>query len=533
MAVGRASWAKEGLSRSWTVLLEQKKRYPRPWTVLLEQKKGFPDRGQCFLSRRSGIHDRGRCFLGKRSTFHDRERMAGGIFGRNRTESLRDTILCVLLRRFFKEDSIMDISDLYELFIHHRQVSTDSRNCPKNCLFFALKGERFDGNKYAKDALEAGAAYAIIDDPKYAIGDRCILVDDALRALQQLAHRHRKALGTPLIAVTGTNGKTTTKELLAAVLSTKYNVLYTEGNLNNAIGVPLTLLRLTIDHEMAVIEMGANHPGEIKALCEIAAPNYGLITNVGRAHLEGFGSFEGVLHTKGELYDYLRHTHGKIFIQKENKDLQSIAKGLEQITYGQAEGDFAVGHVVSADPYLTFDWKQQGKVHTVETHLIGNYNLDNLLAAVAAGRYFKIPAERISRAIAAYEPTNHRSQLLRTAKNEVIVDAYNANPSSMKAALDNFARMTCQPKAVILGDMYELGETSDALHQEVVDQLQATGIEQALLCGPHFSQTKNAYETFATTDALRARLAEHPLEGYHILLKGSHAMALESLIELL
>ena len=427
----------------------------------------------------------------------------------------------------------MDISDLYELFIHHRQVSTDSRNCPKNCLFFALKGERFDGNKYAKDALEAGAAYAIIDDPKYAIGDRCILVDDALRALQQLAHRHRKALGTPLIAVTGTNGKTTTKELLAAVLSTKYNVLYTEGNLNNAIGVPLTLLRLTIDHEMAVIEMGANHPGEIKALCEIAAPNYGLITNVGQAHLEGFGSFEGVLHTKGELYDYLRHTHGKIFIQKENKDLQSIAKGLEQITYGQAEGDFAVGHVVSADPYLTFDWKQQGKVHTVETHLIGNYNLDNLLAAVAAGRYFKIPAERISRAIAAYEPTNHRSQLLRTAKNEVIVDAYNANPSSMKAALDNFARMTCQPKAVILGDMYELGETSDALHQEVVDQLQTAGIELALLCGPHFSQTKNAYETFATTDELRARLAERPLEGYHILLKGSHAMALESLIELL
>lgn len=425
----------------------------------------------------------------------------------------------------------MDISDLYELFIHHRQVSTDSRNCPKNGLFFALKGARFDGNKYAEEALKAGAAYAIIDDPAYAMGDRCILVDNTLKTLQQLAHRHRKALGTPLIAVTGTNGKTTTKELLAAVLSTKYNVLYTEGNLNNEIGVPLTLLRLTIDHEMAVVEMGANHPGEIKALCEIAAPNYGVITNVGQAHLEGFGSFEGVLHTKGELYDYLRHTHGKIFIQKENAALQSIAKGLEQITYGQVEGDFAVGHVVSADPYLMFDWKQQGKVHTVETHLIGNYNLNNLLVAVAAGRYFKIPAERISRAIAAYEPTNHRSQLLQTARNEVIVDAYNANPSSMQAALDNFARLTCQPKAVILGDMYELGEQSDALHQEIVDQLQTTGIDTVWLCGPHFAQTKNEYKTFPTTAELQDYLKAHPLEGYHILLKGSHAMAFESLIE--
>lgn len=427
----------------------------------------------------------------------------------------------------------MNITDLYELFVHHRTVTTDSRNCPAGSLFFALKGERFDGNQYAEAALAKGAAYAIIDNPKYQTGERTILVEDSLKALQQLAHRHRKALGTPVIGVTGTNGKTTTKELLAAVLSTKYNVLATEGNLNNQIGVPLTLLRLTIDHEMAVVEMGASHPGDIKELVEIASPNYGLITNVGRAHLEGFGSFENVLKTKGELFDYLRHTHGKIFIKKENRDLQSIAKGLEQITYGQLEDNFAVGHVLSCDPFLTFDWKQQGKIHTVETHLIGNYNIDNVLAAVAVGRYFKIPAERISRAIAAYEPTNNRSQLKETGKNRLIIDAYNANPSSMKAALDNFAQLKDSPKALILGDMRELGETSDALHQEVIGQIQRYGFDKVLLCGEHFSRVGGMYETFASTDALMEHLKQHPLEGYCLLLKGSHSLSLEKVVELL
>ena len=300
---------------------------------------------------------------------------------------------------------------------------------------------------------------------------------------------HRKILGIPIIGITGTNGKTTTKELIAAVLSTKYNTLYTEGNLNNQIGVPLTLLRLDNDHEMAVIEMGANHPGDIKELVEIVAPNYGIITNIGCAHLEGFGSLEGVIQTKGELYDYLRHTKGKIFIQHENKILQQIAKGLEQISYGQEEGDFTVGHVVSCNPFLTFDWKQQGKVHVVDTHLIGAYNLDNILAAIAVGRYFKIPAERISRSIATYEPTNNRSQWKETEKNHLIIDAYNANPSSMKLALENFAQMDVTPKAVILGDMRELGPTSDELHQEVAHQLQRSGFDQVLLCGEHFSRT--------------------------------------------
>ena len=427
----------------------------------------------------------------------------------------------------------MNLNELYELFLHHEKITTDSRHCPANSLFFALKGERFDGNQYAAKALEAGAAYAIIDNPKYLSGDRMILVDNVLDCLQQLAHRHRKALGIPVIGITGTNGKTTTKELLASVLATKFNVLATEGNLNNQIGVPLTLLRMNPYHEIAVVEMGASHPGDIDELVHIVAPNYGLITNVGCAHLEGFGSFEGVLHTKGELYDYLRHTNGKIFINQENKDLMGIAHGLEQITYGQHEGAFAVGHVVESNPFLTFDWKQQGKIHVVETHLVGAYNIDNVLAAVAVGRYFKIPAERISRAIAAYEPTNNRSQYKKTERNDLIIDAYNANPTSMKAALDNFASLPVHPKAVVLGDMLELGKTSDELHSGIVRQLQAEAFDKVYLCGQHFARTADGFPSFTTTEELIAALRQDKLEGYHILIKGSHSMGLENVVELL
>ena len=321
---------------------------------------------------------------------------------------------------------------------------------------------------------------------------------------------------------------------MAAVLSTKYNLLYTEGNLNNHIGVPLTLLRLTHDHEMAVIEMGASHPGDIKELVDIAQPNYGIITNVGRAHLEGFGSFEGVIKTKGELYDYLRRTKGKIFINQDNKYLTEIAKGIEPVTYGSDETAFAWGCVVGNNPYLTFEWKQQGKIHTVETRLIGSYNLDNALAAVAVGRFFKIPAERISRAIAAYEPTNNRSQLKKTENNELIIDAYNANPSSMKVALDNFATMPVSPKALILGDMRELGPTSDELHTEVIAWIKEGNYDKVFLCGEHFQKAagKN-FNTYATTEELIEALRKKPLKGYHVLIKGSHGMALEKTIEVL
>ena len=427
----------------------------------------------------------------------------------------------------------MSIIDLYDLFIHNPQITTDSRNCPKGSIFFALKGDKFDGNQYAGKALASGCVYAVIDNPDYYIGERTILVDNVLKTLQQLAHHHRKVLGLPIIGITGTNGKTTTKELLAAVLSTKFNLLYTEGNFNNHIGVPLTLLRLTHDHEMAVIEMGASHPGDIKELVDIVHPNYGIITNVGRAHLEGFGSFEGVIRTKGELYDYIRRSKGKIFIKKENEYLQSIAKGIEQITYGNGDDAFASGQVVGCDPFLVFNWKQQGKLHTVETHMIGSYNLDNVLAAVAVGRFFKIPAERISRAIAAYEPTNNRSQFKKTENNELIIDAYNANPSSMKVALDNFITMPVQPKAIILGDMRELGPTSDELHAEVVEQIKKGQFDKVFLCGEHFSKVGKEFSPFATTEAMVEELRKQPLKGYHILIKGSHSMGLEKLADIL
>ena len=427
----------------------------------------------------------------------------------------------------------MSIIDLYDLFIHNPQITTDSRNCPKGSIFFALKGDKFDGNQYAGKALASGCVYAVIDNPDYYIGERTILVDNVLKTLQQLAHHHRKVLGLPIIGITGTNGKTTTKELLAAVLSTKFNLLYTEGNFNNHIGVPLTLLRLTHDHEMAVIEMGASHPGDIKELVDIVHPNYGIITNVGRAHLEGFGSFEGVIRTKGELYDYIRRSKGKIFIKKENEYLQSIAKGIEQITYGNGDDAFASGQVVSCDPFLVFNWKQQGKLHTVETHMIGSYNLDNVLAAVSVGRFFKIPAERISRAIAAYEPTNNRSQFKKTENNELIIDAYNANPSSMKVALDNFITMPVQPKAIILGDMRELGPTSDELHAEVVEQIKKGQFDKVFLCGEHFSKVGKEFSPFATTEAMVEELRKQPLKGYHILIKGSHSMGLEKLADIL
>ena len=427
----------------------------------------------------------------------------------------------------------MSIIDLYDLFIHNPQITTDSRNCPKGSIFFALKGDKFDGNQYAGKALASGCVYAVIDNPDYYIGERTILVDNVLKTLQQLAHHHRKVLGLPIIGITGTNGKTTTKELLAAVLSTKFNLLYTEGNFNNHIGVPLTLLRLTHDHEMAVIEMGASHPGDIKELVDIVHPNYGIITNVGRAHLEGFGSFEGVIRTKGELYDYIRRSKGKIFIKKENEYLQSIAKGIEQITYGNGDDAFASGQVVSCDPFLVFNWKQQGKLHTVETHMIGSYNLDNVLAAVAVGRFFKIPAERISRAIAAYEPTNNRSQFKKTENNELIIDAYNANPSSMKVALDNFITMPVQPKAIILGDMRELGPTSDELHAEVVEQIKKGQFDKVFLCGEHFSKVGKEFSPFATTEAMTEELRRQPLKGYHISINGSHSMGVEKLADIL
>lgn len=427
----------------------------------------------------------------------------------------------------------MSIYSLYKLFVQHPVITTDSRKTPINSLFFALKGDNFDGNAYAEKALNAGSAYAIIDDPKYMKGERTILVDDVLSTMQTLAAHHRKVLDIPVIGITGSNGKTTTKELVAAVLSSKFNLLYTEGNLNNHIGVPLTLLRLTHDHEMAIIEMGANHVGEIAELCKIAQPNYGIITNIGKSHLEGFGSIEGVTQAKGELYEYLRKTNGTAFVDTDSAILKTISRGLQIIPYGSTADVFAYGKLIEADPFMVFEWKQQGKIHTVNTQLVGGYNLKNALAAVAVGRTLKIPAERISRAIAAYEPTNNRSQLVQTNNNKLIIDAYNANPSSMKLALENFSAMLAEKKALILGGMKELGETSQTLHEEILKQVDGMDIDVIYLCGEPFAFAADKYTWFENVEKLREHLKEHPLKGYQVFIKGSNSIGLEKTIDLL
>lgn len=427
----------------------------------------------------------------------------------------------------------MEIAELYKCFMECGKVTTDSRNCPEGSMFIALKGETFNGNAFAAQALKQGCRYAVIDESEYA-GEGTILVDNCLQALQQLANYHRRQLKTPVIGITGTNGKTTTKELISTVLSRKFNTLYTEGNFNNHIGVPLTLLRLTKEHEMAVVEMGANHPGEIKTLVHIAEPDYGIITNVGKAHLQGFGSFEGVIRTKGELYDFLRDKGGAtIFIQNENPYLNGIAEGLTCVRYGQTAGLYVSGELISCSPFLSFRWTAEGVSHEVNTHLIGSYNLDNMLAAAAIGRYFGVSDDDISSALASYLPHDNRSQLKETADNKLIVDAYNANPTSMMAALKNFRQVEAPHKMVILGDMKELGEASREEHQKVVDYLKECGFDRVVLVGPEFAAATHSYQTFQHVDEVLADIRMHKPQGYYILIKGSNSMKLSQLPEYL
>lgn len=427
----------------------------------------------------------------------------------------------------------MEIAELYKCFMECGKVTTDSRNCPEGSMFIALKGETFNGNAFAAQALKQGCRYAVIDESEYA-GEGTILVDNCLQALQQLANYHRRQLKTPVIGITGTNGKTTTKELISTVLSRKFNTLYTEGNFNNHIGVPLTLLRLTKEHEMAVVEMGANHPGEIKTLVHIAEPDYGIITNVGKAHLQGFGSFEGVIRTKGELYDFLRDKGGAtIFIQNENPYLNGIAEGLTCVRYGQTAGLYVSGELINCSPFLSFRWTAEGVSHEVNTHLIGSYNLDNMLAAAAIGRYFGVSDDDISSALASYLPHNNRSQLKETADNKLIVDAYNANPTSMMAALKNFRQIEAPHKMVILGDMKELGEASREEHQKVVDYLKECGFDRVVLVGPEFAAATHSYQTFQHVDEVLADIRIHKPQGYYILIKGSNSMKLSQLPEYL
>ena len=434
---------------------------------------------------------------------------------------------------------MIDIEVLYHCFKQSQGVTTDTRQCKEDMMFFALRGGNFDGNRYACEALEKGCSYVVVDNGEYVdlSDERVILVDNSLQVLQQLARHHRRMIGTTIVGITGTNGKTTTKELMAAVLKKKYHILYTQGNLNNHIGVPLTLLQLSANHEMAIVEIGANHIGDIKELVDIAEPDYGVITNVGLAHLQGFGSLEGVIRTKGELYDYLRTTERRtIFLNNDNEYLCAIAEGLTTVRYGQvADSSLSIhGEIIACDPYLRLRWRSGEAVwNEVATQLIGSYNLDNALCAAAVGCYFGVAVDDVSAALAEYTPTTNRSQLTKTERNTLIVDAYNANPTSMRAALDNFARMEVSRKMAILGDMKELGGATEEAHQAVVNRLDTCGFDEVWLVGEAFAQTLHTQRTFADVEAVKVALQEAPLEGYCILVKGSNSMRLATLVEYL
>ena len=433
----------------------------------------------------------------------------------------------------------MDIKELYKHYQEHPVVTTDSRDCPAGSIFIALKGETFDGNKFAASALEKGCSLAVVSDPEVAQGDsRMVLVPDTLQAYKDLAREHRRQFSIPIIGITGTNGKTTTKELTRAVLAQRFNVMATEGNFNNDVGVPKTVLRLRPEHEIAIVEMGASHPGDIETLAATAEPTCGLITNVGKAHLQGFGSFEGVVHTKGELYANLAERPGSIiFVNADNPHLMGIVpEGVETILYTQdASKEASVcGEVVACDPFLRLRWHEAGGPwHEVRTNLIGSYNLDNVLAAATVGLHFGVTPEQICAAIEGYVPSNNRSQLTETAHNHLIVDAYNANPTSMAAALDNFSLMAVSPKMAILGEMRELGASSAEEHRRVVERLGSCPFDVVWLVGDEFATIDCPYRKFHDVEEVKAAIAaEHP-DGYYILIKGSNGNKLFQLPELL
>jgi UDP-N-acetylmuramoyl-tripeptide--D-alanyl-D-alanine ligase len=440
----------------------------------------------------------------------------------------------------------MDIKELYKLYQQHPCITTDSRNCPEGSIFLALRGESFDGNKYALQALEKGCSYAIVDEDIDEPSSHLLKVDDCLQTYKDLAREHRRQFNIPVVGITGTNGKTTTKELIRAVLSECYNVMATEGNFNNDVGVPKTLFRLTDEHDIAVVEMGASHPGDIKTLVETAEPNCGLITNVGRAHLQGFGSFEGVCKTKGELYDFLVSHDCPIFINRDNEHLMQMIQERGQqpdlYFYGQSDNqDILIrGEVVSCAPFLKFRWREQdaetgftSEWMEVQTHLIGAYNLDNMLAAITVGYVNNIPFEQINHALENYVPTNNRSQLTETEKNHLIVDAYNANPTSMKAALDNFRLMEVSPKMAILGKMGELGDVSDEEHQKIIKLLEEARFDEVWLVGEEFQKANSSFRTFANVNEVKAAIAQEQPQGRYILIKGSNSTHLYELPALL
>ena len=431
----------------------------------------------------------------------------------------------------------MTVQEIYDKLHNCTGVTTDSRKCGPGLMFFALKGERFDGNEFVRGALEQGCPYAVMDNKEFfdSQDPRMILVDNVLATLQQVAALHRRTLGTPVIGITGTNGKTTTKELTNAVMSTTYKVLCTQGNLNNSIGVPLTVMGLKPEHEYAIIEMGASHPGDIKELVEVSQPDFGLITNVGKAHLLGFGSFEGVKRTKGELYDWLREHNGMAFVNRDNEHLQQMCKGLPLTEYGKPgqEGLLVEGEVLECNPFVKFRWRRGGgDWHTVQTNLIGAYNVDNALAAITIGLKFGVKEQDASDAVANYMPQNNRSQLTETGRNHLVVDAYNANPTSMAAALENFSMIKAQDKMLILGDMRELGDVSQDEHRRIVEEIRKYGFTQVWLVGSEFAGAAgdSGFRLFPDVEAVNSALKSEPVNGKTILIKGSNSIGLTKTI---
>ena len=428
----------------------------------------------------------------------------------------------------------MDITGLYYQFSRHLEdgVTTDSREVKKGQIFFALRGDRFDGNRFASEAVQAGASFVVVDDPSVVVDERYLLVKDTLVALQELALFHRKKFDIPVIGITGSNGKTTTKELISRILSVKYKVNFTHGNLNNHIGVPLTILDMDQDTEMAIIEMGANHRGEIARLCEIANPDFGLITNIGKAHLEGFGSCEGVKTAKGELYEHLSRLGGVVFCNQENDELMQMLEGFKgEVLYYGPPASLCHGKMITEDPRLKMRLTFSGdNAVDVETDLSGAYNLENILAAAAVGLHFRISAGDIKQAIETHRTTN-RSQRIETSDNTLILDAYNANPTSMHAALDAFNLLSHAGKVLILGEMYELGNFSQKEHQELVERLLREKYHEVYLVGQVFGglNVPEEFTVFGDTEDMVTWLKDHPLKGRMILLKGSRVLGLDRL----
>ena len=429
---------------------------------------------------------------------------------------------------------------MYEAFLKcNQKICTDTRKLEKGSIFFCLKGANFNANEFALKAIEGGCAYAVVDEEKHAVNEKTLYVKDVLKALQALANHHRKQLKLKVLAITGSNGKTTNKELINAVLSKSFKTLATVGNLNNHIGVPLTLLSLTKEHEIAIVEMGANHQGEINELCEIADPDYGLITNIGKAHLEGFGGEEGVKKGKGEMYRFIEKKGGRVFIHADDAVLSELAGGMDKITYGTTKLYDVIGKQYNENEFVSFKWttryneKDWNKLPLIKTHIIGHYNFINLLCAACVGNYFKVDIGKINAALSEYVPDMNRSQLEKTASNTLILDAYNANPSSMKVAIENFAKLAAENKVLIIGDMFELGEYAAAEHKKIIELIAEKKLNDVVLIGNEFSKTNSGYKSFANTQDCLTWLKTEPQKNKTILIKGSRGMKLEILKEAL